>query len=216
MPPADYIDLYCERTAPGLLGEPLNTLGNLAFFAVAAWLARRLAADPRARRDDWLLTGLVALVGVGSLVFHLFATRATSVYDRLFIGVFILVFLHRTLVRVMGLGGWTALVAVVIFAFASRSAATATITPTVLNGSLAYLPAVLGLAGIAAWSGWKRNPAASIFVATIAVFLLALVCRTIDLMACDAWPYGTHFLWHMLVAAVLGLACTGLRRGTPA
>lgn len=26
-----YVDLYCERTAPGVWNEPLNALSNLAF-----------------------------------------------------------------------------------------------------------------------------------------------------------------------------------------
>jgi hypothetical protein len=34
------IDLYCERTAPGLLNEPLNAISNLAFFAAAIVAAR--------------------------------------------------------------------------------------------------------------------------------------------------------------------------------
>jgi hypothetical protein len=28
----DTLDLYCERTAPGLWNEPLNALTNLAFI----------------------------------------------------------------------------------------------------------------------------------------------------------------------------------------
>ena len=39
------IDLYCERTAPGLWEEPINALTNLSFF-VAAWFAWRLDSPP--------------------------------------------------------------------------------------------------------------------------------------------------------------------------
>ena len=38
---AENIDLYCERTGPGLWAEPLNALSNLAFIAVAVILWRR-------------------------------------------------------------------------------------------------------------------------------------------------------------------------------
>ena len=69
-----YIDLYCERLAPGLFGEPANALSNAAFFA-AAWLlareARRLGAW---RPDIVLLVALTVLVGLGSTVFHTLAT----------------------------------------------------------------------------------------------------------------------------------------------
>jgi hypothetical protein len=35
----DYIDIYCERLAPGVLAEPLNAISNISFFiaAVAIW-----------------------------------------------------------------------------------------------------------------------------------------------------------------------------------
>lgn len=67
----DYVDGYCERVAPGLWGEPLNSLSNLAFL-VAAVLVWRLAAGDRAGR---LLAGLIGLVFAASTAFHLLATR---------------------------------------------------------------------------------------------------------------------------------------------
>lgn len=40
----DYIDIYCERLAPGLLAEPLNALSNISFLiaALAIWRFARL------------------------------------------------------------------------------------------------------------------------------------------------------------------------------
>jgi hypothetical protein len=99
--------------APGLFGEPLNALTNLFFLLAAYVLARRLTkGDPRGRWDDWLLISLVALVGGGSLVFHVLATKPTSVLDKLFIGLFIWTFFHRFLTRVAGLGASGAAVGV--------------------------------------------------------------------------------------------------------
>src|SRR5690348_4120425 len=57
--PCTYVDLYCERLAPGLFGEPLNTLSNAAFL-FAAWLLVRDARRLGAWRPDTAL--LVALV----------------------------------------------------------------------------------------------------------------------------------------------------------
>jgi hypothetical protein len=34
-------------------------------------------------------------------------------------------------------------------------------------------------------------------------FTLSLTWRTIDVAACETFPPGTHFLWHLLNAAVL-------------
>jgi hypothetical protein len=39
-----YMDAYCERTAPGLLNEPLNAITN-ASFLIAAWAAYYLITD---------------------------------------------------------------------------------------------------------------------------------------------------------------------------
>ena len=43
------IDLYCERTAPGLTGEPFNAGSNLAFFLTAVLATR--SASKHARGD---------------------------------------------------------------------------------------------------------------------------------------------------------------------
>ena len=84
----DYVDGYCERVAPGLWGEPLNSLSNLAFL-VAAVLVWRLAAGDRTGR---LLAGLIGLVFVASTTFHLLATRWAAVGDSVAILVFVLVY----------------------------------------------------------------------------------------------------------------------------
>ena len=53
----DYIDLYCERLAPGLTGEPLNALSNVAFF-IAAWAILNLARhQQKIATEIWLLIG---------------------------------------------------------------------------------------------------------------------------------------------------------------
>ncbi len=84
----DYVDGYCERVAPGLWGEPFNSLSNLAFL-LAAVLVWRLAAGDRAGR---LLAVLIGLVFAASTVFHLLATRWAGVADSVSILVFVLVY----------------------------------------------------------------------------------------------------------------------------
>jgi hypothetical protein len=66
------IDLYCERTSPGLWAEPLNALSNLAYFAAAwgVWRIARGTGDPGAR----LLVGVLVAIGTGSALFHAFAS----------------------------------------------------------------------------------------------------------------------------------------------
>jgi len=42
------------------------------------------------------------------------------------------------------------------------------------------------------------------------VFTLSLCLRTVDAAACERFPLGTHFLWHLLNGAVLYLAVRSL------
>jgi hypothetical protein len=68
-----FLDLYCERASASWWDEPLNVVTNLAFFVVACLIARQLKkmkqnAGHGMTWDWWVLPGLIALIGVGSLV----------------------------------------------------------------------------------------------------------------------------------------------------
>ena len=91
------VSVYCERLAPGLLGEPFNTVTNLAFL-LAAWLGWRRAGQ---HRDQRLLAALLGAIGVGSTLFHAFATATTQWLDVLPIGLFQLCFLGLYLERMI-------------------------------------------------------------------------------------------------------------------
>lgn len=208
--PTDYIDLYCERTAPGLLGEPLNSLGNLGFFVAAVWLALRLRREGRAQIDEWILVALTALVGVGSVVFHMFATRSTAILDQAFIAVFLLMFFHRWLARIVGLGGGLAGLGVLALALAIAAVRLGT-PQDAFNGSIMYAPVLLTMLGMALWARRQRHPTAPFATALVGVFLVAITCRTVDLAICDAYPSGTHWAWHLLNAMVIAIACRSLR-----
>ena len=66
------IDLYCERTDPGLWAEPVNAATNAAFL-VSAWLIWRLARQ-RGQLDGSVrvLVGLAVAIAIGSGLFHIF------------------------------------------------------------------------------------------------------------------------------------------------
>jgi hypothetical protein len=68
------IDVYCERIGPGLLAEPLNAVTN-ASFLIAAWAAWLLASRlGRLSPEVWGLLALSVAVGIGSGIWHSFAT----------------------------------------------------------------------------------------------------------------------------------------------
>jgi len=204
------VDLYCERTDPSFWSEPLNALSNVAFLLAAGLVLRvagRAAAGPA--WDTVALAALIALMAVGSFLFHTFATVWAEWLDVLSILAFIYVFLARFLARVAGLRARGIAVGLAVYWLASK-ALTAPFPPASFNGSYSYLPPLLVLAGLA-WFARRRADAgaARLALATV-VFAISLALRTVDLAWCEAWPSGTHFVWHCLNALVLYLAATAL------
>jgi hypothetical protein len=201
------IDLYCERTAPGLLNEPFNAASNLAFFVAAIVAARTALRDPTARADgfQWVLIALVFVIGTGSTAFHMFANRWSLVADVAPITAFIYAFFLYAMRRFVGLSWLASIGATVLFFVASYLFASA-VPADALNGSVSYLPAFIGLVGLGAYLFSRAFPAGRWLIAAAAVFLVSLTFRTIDLMVCACLPSGTHWAWHGLNAVVLFLA----------
>lgn len=108
-----YLDLYCERLTPGLWGEPLNALSNIAFWLAALVLwrlrARRRARASHGNTQQWhweldVLLVMLLLVGAGSLAFHTFATRWAVALDAGFIALYLHSYVAIYAHRVMRLG----------------------------------------------------------------------------------------------------------------
>lgn len=210
MDPWRQIDLYCERTDPGFWSEPANAITNAAFL-LAAVLVWRGAVDAQPRgRDARLLAALIGLIGAGSFLFHTLATVWAAWLDQGAIALYIYVFLWLFLARVAGLRWWGALGGLGVFAVASR-ALTAQFPPGSFNGSYAYLPALLALGLLTAYAWRRGHGGAARLAAAAGVFVLAIALRTVDQLLCAAWPLGTHFAWHCLIALVAYLTATALR-----
>jgi len=196
-----YIDLYCERTEPGLWGEPLNAVTNLA-FVVAAWLCwhhyGQKKADyksPRFDRSGALLMGVFGLLGVGSGLFHSFATQWSMWADVIPIAIFIHGFLFFALQRFFGLTRVMSLAFVGVFLVVSGGLDLAMLED-VLNGSAGYLLPFAVLVAMGAVMVVRRHPFGDLMLIASAVFMVALTFRTVDQMWCEQVPVGTHFLWH--------------------
>ena len=207
------LDAYCERAGPGLWTEPLNAVTNLAFIAAAVLALIALRAESREQLTrPWDLMFLIALVfaiGVGSGLWHTFATRWAELADVLPINLFIAVFLFAFLRRALGVSAWIGLAAVLAFEGVSF-ALPVVLSPRLLNGSIVYLPAWLLLAGFALELHRRRHALAPVFIAGTAIFSGSLGFRTVDRTLCVLLPIGTHFLWHLLNAILLYLLLRGL------
>ena len=203
------VDLYCERISPGLLAEPFNSASNAAFF-VAAWLLWRFArANGSLSAATWLLILLVATIGAGSTLFHLFATEETRGLDLLPILVFQLVFLWCYARCVMRQGACLAAALVTVLLGLSLYARQ---YPMQLNGSLTYAPALLAVLAIAAYHSARDLAGGGEMLLASGLLAASLFFRTVDLAVCDWLPVGTHFIWHLLNGAVLYLCVRGLLR----
>lgn len=155
---------YCERGDPGFWAEPVNALSNGAFLVAAALATARVR---RARTGDapaLLLSALVAVVGVGSFLFHTLAVRWSLLADVIPIALFIYAYFLLAMRRYFDLGIGAALAATLAFAAfnlglePALDGLTGRSTDALTNGSLAYAPAILALAGVAAGLLTPRGP----------------------------------------------------------
>ncbi|WP_254175242.1 ceramidase domain-containing protein [Planktothrix pseudagardhii] len=203
----DYLDLYCERLAPGLTGEPLNALSNIAFFIAALALLKLARHQQKIATEIWLLIGLMVAIGTGSTLFHTFATQWSNRLDVIPILLFQLCFLWLYTRRVLRIKPLFAGILIAGFVLASQWSQQFF---HLLNGSLSYAPAllILGSLGIYHYQQQKQEPL--ILLAATGVFFVALFFRTLDKTICPEFPLGTHFLWHLLNGVVLYLSTRGL------
>ncbi|TVQ56049.1 MAG: hypothetical protein EA355_08090 [Rhodobacteraceae bacterium] len=200
------VNIYCERLGPGLFAEPLNAVTNAAFF-VAAWLGWRSAkAAGRLDGPMWTLIALTTAVGVGSTLFHTFATRWAGVADVVPILLFIVTYLGFAVWRFFGARGGEALAVALAFPFFAggfRSAAAAALPPA-FNPAIGYMPALLALVVSGVLLLVRRRAAGWWLLGAGVAFTASLTFRSLDQRLCDTFPMGTHFLWHILNGVVLG------------
>lgn len=204
---------YCERSVEGLWAEPLNAMTNAAFMA-AAWMAwrtwrRQPGASWRAQPDIGALIVLVAVIGIGSLLWHTVAAPWAYLLDAGPIVVFIHAFLISFLWRIAGLS-WPGILDAVILYQLLTLATVSSLPAGALNESVGYLPVLLFLLAMAAWLHLKGHALWRRLLLCSGLFALSLGFRIADLYLCDALPLGTHFLWHMVNGLLLYLLLQGL------
>ena len=209
----NYLDHYCERLAPGLWGEPFNSISNLAFFVTAYLIYRQFYAKRHllfsTGWDLWLLLMLVVAIGTGSTAWHLLANHWSLWSDRIPILLFINVYLLSCLYRVIRLPLSGLLVAFLLY-HAINTNLQLNYPAETLNGSLFYIPTLIFLIGIT-MIVWSRGlPGTNYFVLAANIFTISLAFRTIDLWFCDSFSIGTHFIWHILNAITIYLLMAGL------
>ncbi len=207
------VDLYCERTEPGLWAEPANALTNLAFIAAGLWgvgQVRRHNAGTFAEVLAWW----VVAIGVGSTLFHTFANRVTIWADILPIAGFTLAYTLFNLRRFLGMG-WSKAIAIFIVFYVVAGLITFAVPDWLRqasNGTTGYLPPFLALAFFGVWVASTGNRAGWYNLAGSTIFVVSVICRMIDPIVCPSFPLGTHFLWHILNGLMLGVLLAATAR----
>jgi hypothetical protein len=213
---------YCERDGdPSFWAEPLNALSNGAFILAGLAAAFELARSPR--KDpalfEWLLILVILAIGVGSFLFHTYATVWAIPFDTVPISLFMMGYLGYALCR-FARWPWILIIAALVAFYASVHymqgfhcanellPATRAAGKRCFNGTLGYTPAFAALVLVGALLLVQGHKAAGYLLAAAVLFLAAMTFRTVDLEVCT-WALrsgrgvGTHFLWHALNGLVL-------------
>lgn len=205
----DRFDLYCERMGPEFWAEPINAVTNAAFLLAAIWAGARLRGTGLTL--GWVLVILLAAIGVGSFLFHSFATGWAALADVIPIALFILVFVFATHRDVIGHPVWVAALAVPGFLIFAAVTGPGFAALPFFEVSAGYWPVVLALI---LYAGVLRSmpKLARGFLIGAAILTMSLTARSVDLRVCEAIPFGTHFLWHVLNGVMLAWMIEVYRR----
>lgn len=202
------VDAYCERTAPGLWAEPLNAVTNLGFILAALWLWPRVRGMPGGQG----LTGLLFVIGLGSTLNHTFATRWAALADVIPIAAFVLAYLFLAGRDMLGLPRLAALA--VCAAFIASLPLTVPVFALIpgIGTSAAYAPVPVLIVIVAALIARTSPETARRLAAGALMLTVSIVLRSLDAPLCPRWPPGTHFLWHLVNAAMLAFMVLTWRR----
>lgn len=194
------VDGYCERTGPEYWSEPVNALTNLAFILAAAVMWPRV----RGLMTGQVLTIMLAVIGVGSWLFHTHANRLTGMADVLPIVAFILAYVFVATRDYLGMPVWVAGLAAAAFVPYSMALSPVFRAIPFVGSSAMYWPVPV-LILIYALALQRKAPSTARGMATGATILIAsLLLRSLDGPICGLLPLGTHFLWHTLNGLMLG------------
>jgi hypothetical protein len=209
----DPIDAYCERLGPGLWAEPLNALTNLAFIVAALICAWRLG-HPRPPLG-LALAVILAAIGVGSGLFHTFANGVTALLDVLAIAVFVFVYVFAVNRHVLGWTrgwAWASMLALAPY-LAVATTGFAALPGFAVSSVYWSVCALIAGYGVVLWS--RKPKLARGLLIGAAILSVSITARSLDLSLCETLPRGTHFVWHILNAVMLGWMIETYRRAVP-
>ena len=193
-------DGYCERTDLTFWSEPVNAVTNLAFIIAALWMWQRSRGVVEAR----VLCAILFAIGVGSFLFHTYATAWAGLADVAPIGMFILFYLFLVHRDFVGLKGLRAELATALFLpYAAVMVPLLNLVPFFRISNFYWtVPILLFLYGAALWRRMPQTARGMILGG--ALLCVSISVRSVDETLCHHLPIGTHLAWHILNAIMLG------------
>lgn len=193
------LDGYCERTDASYWSEPINALTNLAFLTVAFVMWQR-------SRDDSgrLLSGILFVIGIGSWLFHTHATVWAAFADTIPILGFVLVYIYLANRDFLGWPWWAAGLGALAYIPYSIAVSVPLSDVPFFAISAEYWPLPMLIALYALFLQRAQPKTALGLVVGAAILCVSLAFRSADEAVCEAIPFGTHFMWHVLNAIMLG------------
>lgn len=207
---------YCERTDPGFWGEPLNAASSLLVVVVSVITFVHVLRSRSVSPGLVALMALAVAIGIGSFLWHTFATRWAELADVLPIWGFVALYgaavLRNSLRPPFALPLAIAAGLLVFSAGMGLSLRDTQMVDDTVSGSTQYLPAlfVVLATGRMVWN--EKPPSFRLILLAGVLFVFSFVFRSLDLPLCQVFPMGTHFLWHVSNCLAFGVLLTALIR----
>ena len=191
---------YCERTAQGLLSEPLNSITNLAFIIISILILKRY----RGEKYSVIFGSLIGLIGIGSFLFHTIPTKMTGLLDIIAILLLILFYLFIINNSVLNFSKIFSLVItlvspVIYFYIGNELKGSISF----LGDSSFYIIILMHLFIIYLFALKEKIEGSFYILLANIIFAISILFRAVDNHICNINFYGTHFLWHILNSLVL-------------
>jgi len=206
---------YCERTDFTYWSEPVNAVTNAAFLVAAALVWRQTAGLPLARA----MAVVLAVIGLGSFLWHTHATQWAGLADVLPILGFILLYLFAATRDCLNRTWPVALGVTLLFVpYAAGFGWAVSLVMPGMGANALYLSVVVLIAGYGLWLN-DRDTGKGLLIGA-GLLAVSLGFRMADDAVCAILPMGTHFMWHVLNAVMLGwmihIYCRHMQRGASA
>ncbi|WP_296474952.1 hypothetical protein [Roseinatronobacter sp.] len=203
---------YCERSDFSYWSEPVNAVTNAAFLIAAMLVWRQTSGVLLARA----MAVVLAVIGVGSFLWHTHATQWAGLADVLPIFGFILLYLFAA-TRDFLRQSWPVSLGVTLLFFPyviGFGWIMGRIVPG-LGANALYLGVAVLIAAYGLWL--KDSQTGKGLLIGAGVLVVSIGFRMADDAVCAVFPIGTHFMWHLLNAVMLGwmihVYCRHLRKG---